>query len=118
MKDNEYQCYICHGIFEFGWSEDEATQELRENFPGFDKSDCCQVCDDCYSKTPWGHKEQFGPPTKFVAIMDAAISEIAERMRPQMEKAFEDLLLYGTCTNHPGGLANLLLAEDEDVGHG
>ena len=36
MKDNEYQCAVCGGIFEKGWSEEEARAEEAEVFGGND----------------------------------------------------------------------------------
>ena len=45
-----FTCAICNGEFEKGWSEEEAEAELSKNFPGFNKEECDQVCDDCYKK--------------------------------------------------------------------
>jgi hypothetical protein len=50
LKANEYQCSMCGGIFEEGWSEEEATAELGETFPGASKASCAVVCDDCYKQ--------------------------------------------------------------------
>ena len=50
LKANEYQCALCKGVFNFGWSEEEATIELEKNFPGITKEDCAIVCDDCYKQ--------------------------------------------------------------------
>lgn len=41
---------MCEKEFDQGWTEEEAEAELSENFPGFDKSECKVVCDDCYKK--------------------------------------------------------------------
>lgn len=46
----EFKCTICRGIFEKGWSDEEAGAELDANFPGFEPSDCDLVCDDCFKK--------------------------------------------------------------------
>jgi hypothetical protein len=43
-----YVCSSCGEIFEAGWSEEEATAELANTFPGADKVECAIVCDDCY----------------------------------------------------------------------
>ena len=43
-----YQCAVCGGVFEKGWSDDEAAAELGEVFPGIGQQDCVLVCDDCY----------------------------------------------------------------------
>jgi len=48
MKDNEYQCYICKGIFEKGQSDEEAVKELDSVFPLFTPDESELVCDDCY----------------------------------------------------------------------
>jgi len=45
-----YTCAICGKEFSGGWSDEEATQELAEKFPGFDKEDCAVVCDDCFKE--------------------------------------------------------------------
>lgn len=50
MKDNEFQCAVCGGIFEKAWSEEEAEAELKNDFPGFVKEECDTVCDDCYKE--------------------------------------------------------------------
>lgn len=47
MKPNEYRCAICRGVFVKGWSDEQAEQELAENF-GDPVEDCDLVCDDCY----------------------------------------------------------------------
>ena len=41
---------MCGGEFEENWTDEEAIEELNNNFPGFDKEDCIVVCDDCYNK--------------------------------------------------------------------
>jgi hypothetical protein len=48
LKPNEYECAVCHEVFEMGWSEEEAEAELKTKFPGFEKSECDIVCDDCF----------------------------------------------------------------------
>lgn len=50
MKSNEYQCVYCHGIFEKGWSDEEAKAELDETFPGITVEECGLVCDDCWKE--------------------------------------------------------------------
>ena len=32
MKDNEYKCAMCSGIFEKGWTDEEAMEECNDNF--------------------------------------------------------------------------------------
>lgn len=50
LKPNEYQCAVCHGVFERALSDEEALAELQSNFGGFPKDECALVCDDCYNK--------------------------------------------------------------------
>ena len=45
-----YTCAACAGVFEKGWSDDEAEAELADAFPGFDTTECDLVCDDCYAE--------------------------------------------------------------------
>lgn len=48
---NTYKCSICEGVFEKGWTEEEAEEELKNNFgEEYTPSDCGLVCDDCYKK--------------------------------------------------------------------
>lgn len=53
MKDNEFQCVMCKGVFTKGWSEEEALAEAERTF-GKPVSEWKQgaqvVCDDCYNK--------------------------------------------------------------------
>ncbi|MCP4612126.1 MAG: hypothetical protein GY845_25810 [Planctomycetes bacterium] len=48
MNENEYKCAVCGGVYEFGRSDEEAKEELNNNFPGSPVADCAIVCDDCY----------------------------------------------------------------------
>jgi len=45
-----YKCAMCGETYEEDWTEEEAIEELNNNFPGFDKVDCEVVCDDCYKE--------------------------------------------------------------------
>lgn len=48
---NQYQCSVCGGIFDKGWSDEQAVEELKKNFSGSgDPDDCDILCDDCYKK--------------------------------------------------------------------
>lgn len=52
MKANQYQCAMCKGVFDKGWSDEEANQELIDNF-GKDIAEnepLDIVCDPCYQK--------------------------------------------------------------------
>lgn len=46
----EFRCAVCRGIFEKGWSDDEAAAELTTTFPGIGQDECALVCDDCFEK--------------------------------------------------------------------
>jgi hypothetical protein len=95
LKPNEYQCAMCRGVFEYGWSDERATTELANNFPGFEKDDCAVICDDCYQGTGLF----CGPPEDpykdvpkhirevYRAAMNVAAKEIYE--------AWENHILYG-----------------------
>ena len=54
MKDNEYKCYVCNGIFEKEWSDEEAIKECEDNFgkeiTNVKDDDLAIICDDCYQK--------------------------------------------------------------------
>lgn len=50
LKKGEYQCENCLGIFNYGWTDEEAEAEYQANFTeeanaGVEKA---IVCDDCY----------------------------------------------------------------------
>lgn len=47
----KYQCSMCKGIFESGWSDDEARAEHKEVFGEAVAALPAEVvCDDCYKK--------------------------------------------------------------------
>jgi hypothetical protein len=46
-----YKCEMCEQEFESTWSDEEAAQELKDNFgDGWKIEDCSVICDDCYKK--------------------------------------------------------------------
>jgi len=47
---DQFQCAACDGMFEKGWSDEEAAAERDENFPDLEPEDSQIVCDDCYRK--------------------------------------------------------------------
>jgi len=61
LKEDEYQCAICKGIFKRGWSKEEAQEEYKTNFPDFQHDqDPIEVCDDCYKEhIPEVRRRQF-----------------------------------------------------------
>ena len=63
MKENEYQCAMCGGIFGKGWSDKAAWREYDDNFLKESRKTAKILCDDCYRKMiaiepPPGMKEQ------------------------------------------------------------
>jgi hypothetical protein len=46
VADGEFRCAACDGVFDRGWSDDDAAAELGQTFPGFEIDDCDMVCDD------------------------------------------------------------------------
>ena len=51
MNNNKYKCVVCKEEFETDWSNEEASQEMRDNFGDHITEDQCDVvCDDCYQK--------------------------------------------------------------------
>jgi hypothetical protein len=50
-KLNTFKCSHCGGIFEKGWSDEEALKELEDNFGVTEKNkDVDILCDDCYEE--------------------------------------------------------------------
>lgn len=50
LKKNEYQCAMCKGIFDKGWSDEEAKEEFYERHPTIPIEETDLVCDPCYLK--------------------------------------------------------------------
>jgi len=51
MKSNEFKCAICGKLMKFtALEEEQALQELKDNFGDVKVEDCGIVCDDCYKK--------------------------------------------------------------------
>ena len=50
LKENEYQCEICMGIFEKGWSDEEAKQEALDIWGEIPNEERGLVCDECFKK--------------------------------------------------------------------
>ena len=49
LKKTEYECAACHGIFEKGWSDEEAAEEFHDYFPDLPIDDeTALICDPCY----------------------------------------------------------------------
>lgn len=50
IKPNEYKCDACGGVFERGWSNEDAKQEYKDKFGMEVREDDGIVCDDCYKQ--------------------------------------------------------------------
>ena len=49
-EDNSYTCAECQGVFEKGWTDEEAQLEMKIDFPGMTMGKTAIICDDCYKK--------------------------------------------------------------------
>lgn len=91
---------MCQGVFEYGWSDNNAITELENNFPGFKKDDCAVICDPCYQGTGLF----CGPPEDPFKDIPKPMREIFRRTfdeaKKKVEAAFENHILYGTPLNH------------------
>jgi hypothetical protein len=63
LKKNEYQCDMCKGIFDKGWSDEEAKEEHFGRHPDVPLEETGMVCDPCYkillkdiAEKPWKYK--------------------------------------------------------------
>jgi hypothetical protein len=58
MKKNEYKCDICQNVYEKGWTDEEAEQEVKEIWGHIPAEDRAVICDDCFNhRTPKEVKE-------------------------------------------------------------
>ena len=49
MSDT-YKCAACGGVFEKGWTDEEAQEEYEKMFGGNAPECKATVCDDCYKE--------------------------------------------------------------------
>lgn len=49
MEDT-YVCAMCGETCEKGLTDEEALEQLNDEFPGWEPEDCDLVCDDCYNQ--------------------------------------------------------------------
>ena len=56
--NNTYECYECHGVFEKGWSDEEATKEQKENWGNAPDNEMEILCDACYKEFMEWYKVQ------------------------------------------------------------
>ena len=53
MENSKYKCAKCGGVFEKGWSDEEAKNEAKELFgkhPNDWNNEAVIVCDDCFNE--------------------------------------------------------------------
>lgn len=50
MTSDTFTCALCRGVFEKGWTDEEAEQILKEEFPGVPKENCELVCSQCHDR--------------------------------------------------------------------
>lgn len=50
IPDTHYKCAECGGVFEKGWSDEEAQAERDKNFPHLPDEIMVVVCDDCFEE--------------------------------------------------------------------
>lgn len=50
LRKNEYECGICHGIFNKGRSDEEAWEEFEARHPTIPREETGIVCDPCFNK--------------------------------------------------------------------
>ena len=59
MEPNEYKCEKCGGIFEKGWSDEEAAIEYIAIYGEAPMANVALLCEDCYQKYhKWFEKER------------------------------------------------------------
>lgn len=47
---NEFTCSMCKATFEKAWTDEEAHNEMLENFGELKESQKTVICDDCYNE--------------------------------------------------------------------
>ncbi len=86
MKDNEYKCAMCGGVFEKGWTDEEANAEMKGFFgQSMQASECAVICDDCFQKIhPDTHPRE----------VEEAVAEHAEARKPRRMTDLEVLRYF------------------------
>jgi hypothetical protein len=60
VRDDEYTCAACGGVFGKGWSDEEAAAESVELFGEWPAEQMAVVCDDCFNKmVGWKHPQDW-----------------------------------------------------------
>ena len=55
-----YECVACHGVFEKGRSDEEATAEMKEIWGTIPEKERVLICDDCFYAIPQGEIRMMG----------------------------------------------------------
>jgi hypothetical protein len=50
IPDDHFKCDNCGGVFEKGWSQEEADKEMLKNIGVNPRPDDAILCDTCYAK--------------------------------------------------------------------
>ena len=45
-----FKCAVCKKTFKKGMTDEEAQEQLKKEFKGFEVEECDLVCDDCFKK--------------------------------------------------------------------
>jgi rubredoxin len=57
----QYECEVCHGVFEKGWSDEEAFAETAAMWEPIPGDDVGVVCDGCFREVvAWYRQEDPG----------------------------------------------------------
>lgn len=48
MGPDEFECQVCHGIFEKGWTDEESAAEGEANFGDIPEDEKALICDPCW----------------------------------------------------------------------
>jgi len=49
LTSNSYKCAICGGVFNKGWSDEEAMSEMKELWGDCPEEELAVMCDDCFN---------------------------------------------------------------------
>ena len=59
LRPDQYRCAACGGVFEKGWTDEEAQAEMQNNWGAVPKQEQVLVCDVCHERmNPATHPEE------------------------------------------------------------